>query len=251
MHVFVSPISESKSAPIKNPHLGQSKAFIYKANRSPENYQNPFNNQRNMAFKFVVFAALAAVASAGVLPVSYSSAPSVSYSSVSSPLVAPQLSHGAQLSYAAPALKIAAPAVRVAAPVHYAAPVSHAVLAEHSAPAQYDFGYAINDPHTGDNHNQQESRRGDAVQGSYSLIEADGSRRTVEYTADDHSGFNAVVHNEPAAVHVKAVAPVAHAVVAPVSHGYAAPLSHGYAAPLSHGYAAPLSHGYAAPAYYH
>lgn len=30
--------------------------------------------------------------------------------------------------------------------------------------------------------------------GQYSLVEADGSIRTVDYTADKHNGFNAVVH---------------------------------------------------------
>lgn len=30
--------------------------------------------------------------------------------------------------------------------------------------------------------------------GQYSLVEPDGSIRTVDYTADKHSGFNAVVH---------------------------------------------------------
>lgn len=32
------------------------------------------------------------------------------------------------------------------------------------------------------------------VKGQYSVVEADGSIRTVEYTADKHNGFNAVVH---------------------------------------------------------
>lgn len=65
---------------------------------------------------------------------------------------------------------------------------------------------------TGDVKNQQESRSGDVVQGSYSLIEPDGTRRTVEYVADPVQGFNAVVHREPAGVAVKAVAPVAKVV---------------------------------------
>lgn len=60
---------------------------------------------------------------------------------------------------------------------------------------------------TGDSKNQQESRSGDVVQGSYSLVEPDGTRRTVEYTADPANGFNAVVHREPVgAAVVKAVA---------------------------------------------
>lgn len=45
------------------------------------------------------------------------------------------------------------------------------------------------------------------VQGSYSLVEPDGTRRVVEYTADPHNGFNAVVHKEPLGAVKAAVAP--------------------------------------------
>lgn len=41
---------------------------------------------------------------------------------------------------------------------------------------------------TGDAKSQQETRSGDVVQGSYSLVEPDGNRRTVEYTADPVQG---------------------------------------------------------------
>ncbi|KAK5649514.1 hypothetical protein RI129_000543, partial [Pyrocoelia pectoralis] len=57
----------------------------------------------------------------------------------------------------------------------------------------YSFGYDVRDPNTGDFKNQFETRKGDVVQGRYSLIEADGSQRTVNYAADALSGFNAVV----------------------------------------------------------
>lgn len=67
---------------------------------------------------------------------------------------------------------------------------------EEHAPAHYDFSYSVHDAHTGDQKQQQETRRGDAVQGSYSLVEPDGHRRTVHYAADAHSGFNAVVQRE-------------------------------------------------------
>ncbi|CAG9784955.1 unnamed protein product [Diatraea saccharalis] len=60
---------------------------------------------------------------------------------------------------------------------------------------KYEYTYSVADGHTGDQKSQQESRDGDVVKGSYSFHEADGSIRTVEYTADDHNGFNAVVHN--------------------------------------------------------
>ncbi|CAG4941757.1 unnamed protein product [Parnassius apollo] len=82
-------------------------------------------------------------------------------------------------------------------PVQYAAPVAkvHTHREEENAYPKYDFSYSVADGHTGDNKSQQESRDGDIVKGSYSFHEADGSIRTVEYSADDHNGFNAVVHN--------------------------------------------------------
>lgn len=71
---------------------------------------------------------------------------------------------------------------------------------------------------TGDNKAQEETRNGDVVQGSYSLIEPDGSRRVVSYAADPINGFNAIVQKDPS-ITVKtavAAAPVATAAVRPV-----------------------------------
>jgi hypothetical protein len=58
---------------------------------------------------------------------------------------------------------------------------------------RYHFNYGVKDHHTGDLKSQWEQRDGDKVKGSYSVLEPDGSVRTVDYTADDHNGFNAVV----------------------------------------------------------
>ncbi|XP_034949899.1 cuticle protein 19-like [Chelonus insularis] len=66
---------------------------------------------------------------------------------------------------------------------------------------QYAFNYGVNDPHTGDVKSQQEVRDGDVVKGSYTINEPDGTIRVVEYTADDHSGFNAVVKKIGHAIH--------------------------------------------------
>jgi hypothetical protein len=67
------------------------------------------------------------------------------------------------------------------------------VLLLSQAHPKYNFNYAVHDPHTGDVKNQWETRDGDVVKGSYSVLDADGTIRTVEYTADKHNGFNAVV----------------------------------------------------------
>ncbi|CAG2054406.1 unnamed protein product, partial [Timema podura] len=74
---------------------------------------------------------------------------------------------------------------------------------EYHAHPQYKFDYAVHDPHTGDVKNQWESRDGDVVKGSYSLVESDGTVRTVDYTADKHNGFNAVVKKSGHAIHPK------------------------------------------------
>lgn len=68
---------------------------------------------------------------------------------------------------------------------------------------KYSFKYGVNDYHTGDVKSQHEVRDGDVVKGQYSLVEPDGSIRTVDYTADKHSGFNAVV-SKTAPVHHEA-----------------------------------------------
>ncbi|XP_049775193.1 cuticle protein 21-like isoform X7 [Schistocerca cancellata] len=168
-----------------------------------------------MACKLIVLAALVAVARAG-----YLGAPAV---------YAPGAPIAAR-AYAAP-VAYAAPAVR-AAPVAVAAPAAVAA-AEYDPHPQYNYAYSVQDALTGDSKNQQESRDGDVVQGSYSLVEPDGSIRTVDYTADPVNGFNAVVHRE-AAAHP---APVVAKVAAPVA----------YAAPAIAKVAAPVA--YAAPAY--
>ncbi|XP_053606697.1 cuticle protein-like [Plodia interpunctella] len=58
------------------------------------------------------------------------------------------------------------------------------------------FSYDVADPYTGDFKSQSETRVGGAVQGQYSLLDADGTRRTVDYAADDLNGFNAVVRKD-------------------------------------------------------
>ncbi|BET01229.1 Cuticle protein [Nesidiocoris tenuis] len=95
---------------------------------------------------------------------------------------------------------------------HYPIPEHHEEshqepFEEHHEPEPYDhhpkysFSYGVKDKHTGDIKHQTEERDGDVVKGRYSLLEADGSTRIVDYTADDHNGFQAVVHRTGHAVH--------------------------------------------------
>ncbi|TKX27857.1 cuticular protein RR-2 [Spodoptera litura] len=170
---------------------------------------------------------------AGLLPapVHYSSAAAVSSQNIvrhdqpaqhvayhAAPAVAYHAAPAAVAYHAAPAHYSSAAAVSSQNIVRHDQPAKHVAVAApavayHAAPTahpKYEYNYSVADSHTGDNKSQQESRDGDVVKGSYSFHEADGSVRTVEYSADDHSGFNAVVHNSAptaAPVHVKA-APV-------------------------------------------
>ncbi|KAL7297805.1 hypothetical protein TKK_0008838 [Trichogramma kaykai] len=154
-----------------------------------------------------------------------------------------------------------APAVYPASRLAYAAPAAPLAYATRQIEAepydpnpQYNYGYDVQDPNTGDYKSQQESRSGDQVRGSYSLLEADGTRRIVEYTADDHNGFNAVVRKEGTPLIAQAqVAPVAklatYAQPALALRSFApAPLAYSHAAPLAIKSFAPAAYA-AAPAY--
>ncbi|CAH2095318.1 unnamed protein product [Euphydryas editha] len=181
-----------------------------------------------MAFKIVIFSCIVAFAKAGYAPVA---------------VAAP---------YAV------APAV--------AAPAVAAKLEEFDPLPQYRFGYNVADALTGDYKSQQEQRNGDLVQGSYSLVDPDGTRRTVDYSADSVNGFNAVVRKEPLIAAAPAVvaepavvpariaaapvaaAPVVAAPVAKYTAAYTAPLAYAsYTSPVAKvaAYTAPFA--YSAP----
>ncbi|KAJ2954802.1 hypothetical protein O0L34_g3109 [Tuta absoluta] len=94
----------------------------------------------------------------------------------------------------------------VVAPV---APVAVPVARYDPLP-QYSYGYDVQDALTGDYKGHQEHRNGDLVTGSYTVVDPDGTRRIVDYTADPLNGFNAVVRREPlvAAVPARLAAPL-------------------------------------------
>ncbi|CAL8133733.1 unnamed protein product [Orchesella dallaii] len=117
--------------------------------------------------------------------------------------------------------------------------VAKAVVDYHAYP-RYQYSYGVKDAYTGDVKRHTEARDGDVVKGQYSLVEPDGSIRTVTYTADKYNGFNAVVEKSPGIHKVAAVPAVAKAIVpVPVHHGHHG--GHG-----DHGYGHGGHHG---PAY--
>lgn len=165
--------------------------------RAPLAYSSPLLS-RSLAYSSPVIA--------GPAPLAYSTPYAFNAPVVAAP--APLLAKTAAVPIAA-----AAPAV-VAAKTIAAAPVALAANTEFAdAYPQYRYAYNVQDAITGDSKAQEETRDGDVVKGSYSLIEPDGSRRTVNYYADPINGFNAVVQKD-----VPVVAPVVAAkqIVAPV-----------------------------------
>lgn len=120
------------------------------------------------------------------------------------------------------------------APLHglaYTAPVvtKTVVDTEYDHNPQYSYSYGVHDALTGDSKSQTETRSGDVVTGQYSLIDSDGTKRTVDYAADPINGFNAVVSKSAA------VAPVVAKLAAPV---VAAPAVAHVAAPAVAAYSA-------------
>ncbi|CAH1710909.1 unnamed protein product [Chironomus riparius] len=106
----------------------------------------------------------------------------------------------------------------------------------HEEPANYEFNYEVHDTQTGDIKRQHEKAVNGAISGQYSLVDPDGFRRVVSYTADDHHGFQANVQREP----------VDHKLVAP-AHGWQAKPAHGWQAPtVTKIIAAAPSHGWEA-----
>lgn len=92
-------------------------------------------------------------------------------------------------------------------PVAVAAqPILAKTVEEYDPHPQYKYAYDVQDTVSGDSKSQVEERDGDVVRGEYSLVDPDGYKRTVQYTADPVNGFNAVVNRTPVnAAVVKAV----------------------------------------------
>jgi hypothetical protein len=129
----------------------------------------------------------------------YQSAPVVAYTEPEAKLVV--ATAPAKIVTPARAVPTARAEVVPVAPAKLVAPALPVAKIVQVVPAQaqlqpnpsYSFAYEVQDQITGDSKSQQETRNGDIVKGRYSLIEPDGSRRTVDYTADPTNGFNAFV----------------------------------------------------------
>ncbi|XP_019875897.1 cuticle protein 19 [Aethina tumida] len=204
-----------------------------------------------MYTKILAFAALIASTKAGLLPATAISAHGLALGPALGPALS-SLGHAIAAPALAPAISAYGPAIpaygsaipaygpALAAPALLKAPLGPVVKAapsvDYVAYPKYEFKYGVADGHTGDQKTQSEIRDGDVVKGQYSLVEPDGTVRTVTYTADDHNGFNAVVTRAGHAVHPSvAVAPKVLAAPALAPQLLASPLGHGLAGPLAYG----------------
>ncbi|XP_038217003.1 pro-resilin-like [Zerene cesonia] len=64
-------------------------------------------------------------------------------------------------------------------------------------PANYDFGYKVNDLESGSDFGHTETRQENKAEGSYFVVLPDGSKQVVEYEADER-GFKPRISVEPA-----------------------------------------------------
>lgn len=150
----------------------------------------------------VIIASVVALASSGVVPALPAYPTAYNALPAGYPLPAAYNALQVPAPYAALPAPVAAPYTALPAPVAapYAAlpaPVVAQVKADYAdAHPQYAYAYSVQDAITGDSKAQEESRDGGVVKGSYTLVEPDGVRRTVNYYADPINGFNAVVHRD-------------------------------------------------------
>ncbi|XP_055691825.1 cuticle protein 21-like [Lutzomyia longipalpis] len=109
---------------------------------------------------------------------------------------------GLQQVYQAPALLKAAPAAIIQPAPLFTEPalLARKEIYAYDANPQYNFAYDVKDTLTGDYKSQQEILEGGVVKGQYSLLEADGRQRIVNYYADPINGFNADVKYAGAAI---------------------------------------------------
>lgn len=139
----------------------------------------------------------------------------------------------ASLSYVSPVYKYVEPVV-----------VANATEEPFDSHPKYNFKYDVAESKTGDYKSQEETRDGDTVKGSYTFIESDGTKRTVDYTANDADGFNAVVKNEAVSststpIVAKTTIPTATVEHETVEHYQETPTFQ--SSPFSHAYIAPVA----------
>ncbi|KAF9787612.1 hypothetical protein SFRURICE_001664, partial [Spodoptera frugiperda] len=115
-----------------------------------------------------------------------------------------------------------------------------ALMAVANASDLSSFAYSVADPYTGDFKHQIENRVDNNVAGQYSLLESDGTRRTVDYAAGAN-GFNAVVRKDPAVIAAAPAISYAAPAISYAAPAIAAPIS--YASPYGFAKFGAISYG--------
>ncbi|CAH1644685.1 unnamed protein product [Spodoptera littoralis] len=115
-----------------------------------------------------------------------------------------------------------------------------ALMAVANASDLSSFAYSVADPYTGDFKHQIENRVDNNVAGQYSLLESDGTRRTVDYAAGAN-GFNAVVRKDPALIAAAPAISYAAPAISYAAPAIAAPIS--YASPYGFAKFGAISYG--------
>ncbi|KAJ8731938.1 hypothetical protein PYW08_014668 [Mythimna loreyi] len=199
---FTPVVSQQSGAAISryNQHSGAAfSQYTQHSGAAVSQYSAPVVTQHaaQYASPVVQYSAPAVVQHSAPVVAQYSAPAVAQYSapavaSVSQYTSAPVgVAHAALPTYTA----VGAPAVaKVAAPLG-GKNVHTDFLENYDAHPRYAYEYSVNDPHTGDIKQQKEERDGEVVKGQYSLVEPDGSVRTVNYVADWETGFHADVRN--------------------------------------------------------
>ncbi|KAG5678491.1 hypothetical protein PVAND_008159 [Polypedilum vanderplanki] len=78
---------------------------------------------------------------------------------------------------------------------------------EYDSNPSYQFGFDVKDDEFTNYQNRKETRDGNVIKGSYSVVDSDGFIRTVSYTADPKEGFKAEVVREPTDIVIKIPTP--------------------------------------------
>ncbi|XP_019532757.3 cuticle protein 19-like [Aedes albopictus] len=89
----------------------------------------------------------------------------------------------------------------VAAAPYYGGHYDHHDGDYHNSHPKYKFRYGVKDGYTHDHKSAWEHRDGDVVKGQYTLDEADGTHRVVDYSSDHKSGFQVHVQRNGKARH--------------------------------------------------
>ncbi|XP_049299378.1 probable zinc transporter protein DDB_G0282067 [Anopheles funestus] len=123
--------------------------------------------------------------------------------------------HSVGYSYA----KFSGPVSGPAHEIHVEDKHGHGHKIDYVAKPDYVFEYGVEDPKSKVSQSRKEHRHEDELHGEYSLHQPDGKLRTVKYSSNKHSGFQAEVLIDGKPLHEEELAKLAHEAAAQSAHG--------------------------------